>query len=409
MRKNLLCLIATVSLATCASYASAAAPETKAHTSDALPTAVSGESWLNHLHRSFGDTSMGKTGRLGPPASEENEQPVALQLGSLMGSGQTVTLRGADLYRLNCQACHGEAGLGAPPEINSVINPVRATSVPLVIDRMKKTGMDISSGEARELAIQANDALLQRIHNGGRDMPAFPHLSAPEIRALVGYLNVLAGVKPAQAEDTVVEESRARVGEHIVKSTCHICHDATGLNPTPQQMEDGAIPPLEALTTRTDQVELVQKVTRGAPVIMGTPPSPHRGRMPVFYYLTQDEAADVYLYLSAYPPMQVASNTPTIAGTQQNSSGSGSQPEPPMPSVSTAASYPISIPAPPGGIPDWVITLSLIALGSGLIGLAALGLGFAAYELCRLGREGEYRDAHPSATARKHVGELVAR
>jgi hypothetical protein len=29
---------------------------------------------------------------------------------------------------------------------------------------------------------------------------------------------------------------------------------------------------------------------------------PVRGRMPVFAYLTPDEAADAYLYLSLYPP-----------------------------------------------------------------------------------------------------------
>jgi mono/diheme cytochrome c family protein len=274
---------------------------------------------------------------------------------------------------------------------------------------MKKTGMDISSDEAHELAYQAKDALLQRLHNGGRDMPAFPHLSGPEIRALLGYLNVLAGVTPAQPEDPVVEESPARVGEHVVKSTCHICHDAAGPNPTPQQMEDGAIPPLEALTTRTDQVQFVRKVTSGAPVIMGTPPSPHRGRMPVFYYLTKDEVADVYFYLSAYPPVQVASSVPAISGTQQNRSVGGSEPEPSMAPVPSAASYPISIPAPGKEIPDSVITLSLIALGSCVIGLAALGLGFAAYELCRLGRDAEYRDADASAAARKPMDELVVR
>jgi hypothetical protein len=166
---------------------------------------------------------------------------------------------------------------------------------------------------------------------------------------------------------------------------------------------------LETLTARTDQVEFVRKVTSGAPAVMGTPPGPHRGRMPVFYYLTKDEAADIYLYLSAFPPMQVATNTTAIAGIQQSGSGGGSQPAPPTSGESKAASYPISIPAPAEGIPDWVTTLLLIALGSCVIGLAALGLGFAAYELCRLGRDGEYRAAHPSATARKHASDLVAR
>ena len=33
-------------------------------------TSVAGESWLMHLGRSFDDTSMGKTERLGPPPAE---------------------------------------------------------------------------------------------------------------------------------------------------------------------------------------------------------------------------------------------------------------------------------------------------------------------------------------------------
>jgi hypothetical protein len=45
----------------------------------------------------------------------------------------------------------------------------------------------------------------------------------------------------------------------------------------------------------------VQKVVQGAPILMGTPPILHRGRMPVFYYLSQDEVAAAYDYLSRYP------------------------------------------------------------------------------------------------------------
>jgi hypothetical protein len=67
-------------------------------------------------------------------------------------------------------------------------------------------------------------------------------------------------------------------------------------------MLEGAIPPLSTLTTRKDLPEFVQKVTQGAPVLLGTPPSLCRGRMPVFGYLSNDEAADVYLYLTLHPP-----------------------------------------------------------------------------------------------------------
>ena len=35
---------------------------------------------------------------------------------------------------------------------------------------------------------------------------------------------------------------------------------------------------------------------------MGAPPQLLRGRMPVFYYLSEEEEADVYLFLTRYPP-----------------------------------------------------------------------------------------------------------
>jgi mono/diheme cytochrome c family protein len=119
---------------------------------------------------------MGKTWRLGPPlqAPEETADP-APSAPHRSSSTNTVVLHGADLYRLNCEGCHGESGLGAPPEIASIINPVRATSVALVMQRMKSVGADVSRAQATELAGQSKTALLQRIHNGGQDMPSFSY------------------------------------------------------------------------------------------------------------------------------------------------------------------------------------------------------------------------------------------
>jgi mono/diheme cytochrome c family protein len=268
-------------------------------------TAVAGESWLNHLHRSFNDTSMGKTGRSGPPAPMPGEESASWQLRlSLDFATKTATLHGSDVYRLNCRGCHEESGLGAPPEINSTIDPVRATSVAVILGRMKKAGVDMSRANATVLAKQSNTALLQRLHKGGQDMPPFPQLSEAEIRSLVAYLKQLASVPGAEREQVAVKESPSRVGEHIVKSTCHICHNAVGPYPNTQQLMEGAIPPLSTLSTRTSLPEFVRKVTYGAPIIMGTPPLQRRGRMPVFNYLSEDEAANVYLYLTLYPPQK---------------------------------------------------------------------------------------------------------
>jgi len=214
-----------------------------------------------------------------------------------------VTLHGSDLYRMNCQGCHQESGLGAPPEINSVIDPVRATSVVVITARMKKAGREMNRADVAELAKQSKVLLLQRLRNGSQNMPP-PNLTEAEIRSVVAYLEQLSGVPGAGKKQIAVKESSYRVGEQIVKATCHICHSATGPNPNPQQILEGAIPPLGTLTTRVSLPEFVRKVTKGAPIIMGMPPMSYRGRMPVFVYLSEDEAADAYLYLTLYPPHQ---------------------------------------------------------------------------------------------------------
>jgi mono/diheme cytochrome c family protein len=284
-------------------------------------TPVAGESWLNHLHRAFEETSMGKTGRLGPPTSTGDEGTRGWQLRPAADSTKrTVILHGGDLYRLNCQGCHGEFGLGAPPEINSVINPTRSTSTQLIMERMKKLGMDMSRADAAQLASQSKAALLQRLHQGGTDMPPFPHLSEPEVQAIVAYLKQLAEIPGAEKQQAAVEESRLRVGEHIVKSTCHICHSAAGENPNPEQLFHGAIPPLNTLTTRTNLPEFERKIRTGAPIIMGTPPASFRGRMPVFYYLSEDEVADAYMYLKLYPPE--SNPDPVMLATEQKQAAS---------------------------------------------------------------------------------------
>jgi mono/diheme cytochrome c family protein len=197
----------------------------------------------------------------------------------------------------------------------------------------------MSHADAVKMADQSKDALLQRLHNGGQDMPAFPHLDDSEVRALIAYLKQLSGLPGAEREQNNLKESPMRVGEHIAKSTCHICHAAYGANPSPQQIAEGAIPPLSALTSRVTLPQFVRKVTAGAPIVMGEPASACRGRMPVFYYLSQDEAADVYLYLTLYPPYKFAALDPAgpvraadrgaVDGAALSAASLGSDSEPP--------------------------------------------------------------------------------
>ena len=270
-------------------------------------TPVTGESWLHHLGRSFDETSMGKTWQLGP-ASEISYAPTHLRTRTVPTStnadSRVEIVNGSELYRINCQGCHGEFGLGVPSEIPSLVDPVRASSAAFVSQRMKKLGMELSQRQIAELANQSRSDLLKRLHEGGQDMPSFGHLNELEIRSLIAYLDQLAHVPGADKKAIAIRESPVRIGELIVKSTCHLCHAATGANPTPAEMFAGAIPPLSAIPTRVDQAQLVRKVTRGAPVLMGSTASLYRGRMPVFNYLTEDDAADVYEYLSQYPPAE---------------------------------------------------------------------------------------------------------
>jgi hypothetical protein len=57
-------------------------------------------------------------------------------------------------------------------------------------------------------------------------------------------------------------------------------------------------------------VDFVDKVRRGAAVVMGDVPFHYRGRMPVFSYLRDEEVAAAYLYLSTYPPRADAAAPP---------------------------------------------------------------------------------------------------
>jgi mono/diheme cytochrome c family protein len=360
---------------------------------DVSVTGVAGRSWLNQLNRTFDETSMGKTGHLGPAAPLPGDPASRWQLGLSTSATEAVSLHGADIYRLNCQSCHGESGQGAPPEINSVINPVRATSVAMVMERMKTTGMSMSRAEVSKMAEQSKDALLQRLHNGGQDMPAFPHLDDTEVRALIAYLKQLSGLPGAEREQTSVKESPIRVGEHIVKSTCHICHAAYGANPSPQQLSEGAIPPLSALTGRVTLSEFVRKVTAGAPIMMGTPALASRGRMPVFYYLSQDEAADVYLYLTIYPPYKWAALDPVVPAHRSDRAADIA------PVLTSFAGSDLEPPSPPTPSPTPEIGMQIapsIGVGLFLILLLAGGFTFTVRECMRLSAVAEGRNLVPS-------------
>ncbi len=199
----------------------------------------------------------------------------------------------------------------------------------------------MTRADAIKLADQSKALLLQRLHDGGQDMPAFPQLNDDDIKVLMGYLRQLAEVPGAERERGSTKASALRVGEMIVKSTCHTCHGATGANPTPQELSDGAIPPLSTLTRRVNRTEFVRKVTQGAPAVMGAPALVYRGRMPVFYYLSSEEAAYIYQYLETYPPTRM--DDTDVAITSFPEQGGAGHPPSVTPAIPTSkAAMPVS-------------------------------------------------------------------
>jgi mono/diheme cytochrome c family protein len=289
-------------------------------------TPVRGPSWLKQIGIfDIRWTAMGEMGgyELPPPSlRKEPRFPVeATPFGGRMGMGmggmmgryyfyyrsnpseierlmaERFFLAGIDLYRLNCNSCHGPNGNGAPPEINSLIGPFQGTSPTLIEERMKKLGRPIGEELAKELASQAMESILQRLQKGGKKMLPFRHLQGEEVNALMQYLQQYVGVPESQGEEILVMQSVSRVGEHLVKGTCHICHDAAGPGRGRMGMMGGIIPSLASFPWEQSMQGLVWQVELGSrPMMMGWL------RMPAYPYITSEEAAASYLYLVQYPP-----------------------------------------------------------------------------------------------------------
>jgi cytochrome c5 len=274
-------------------------PKQSATHSEPVVTPVAGSSWLNHLGIRYRDTNLGRgSGRYGPAPSDE----AAAREPLVLPAGRSLELDGADLYRLNCQACHGAEGTGAPPEVRSVLPTVQGSSLQKMRHKLqleRRGGAETAA--AQKQANQMKRDLYARIRHGGEKMPPRAHLEESEIDMLYAYLTELAGTPDAGplARRTVSWE---RLGENVVKGTCHICHDAVGPRPTPQALLNGAIPPLTVLLADKSVVDFVNKVRSGASTTMGDLPFHYRGRMPVFYYLKGHELAAAYLFLTEFPP-----------------------------------------------------------------------------------------------------------
>jgi cytochrome c len=161
---------------------------------------------------------------------------------------------------------------------------------------------------AEQLAQQADATLRQRLAQGGQPpklpyletMPAFAHLTEPEIAALEAYLKVLARAPGAGPATATAPESAFRVGELVVRGTCRVCHDATGSGGGHAAMMAGLVPALVGMPEQMSLEAVVHKVRHGWQALSGM--SHQLSRMPVFPYLTDEEVAAAYLYLAYVAP-----------------------------------------------------------------------------------------------------------
>ena len=132
---------------------------------DPIVTPVAGPSWLNHLNIKFSESSLGRgAGQYGPPPTE----PRAATPGATsFVSGQSKVMTGADLYRLNCQACHRAEGTGSPPEIKSLLSLVQGSSFELVRRQLLSEKKAAQSATIRKQVTQTRIELYRRIREGG--------------------------------------------------------------------------------------------------------------------------------------------------------------------------------------------------------------------------------------------------
>jgi mono/diheme cytochrome c family protein len=289
-------------------------------------TPAHGPSWLKHLGiLDLRFTAMGEMGGYEPPPPSPREEPKfpiaeaqprgapGMGVGGMRGPfypnrrfspyelermmNEKFVLAGGDLFRLNCRSCHGPNGDGAPPEIKSLIGPVQDTSPSIIEERMKKSGRPISEKLAKALASEAEESIRELLQKGGEKMPPFGHLDRDEVDALIQYLQQSVGVPESLGRQILVVQSVARVGEHLVKGTCQICHDATGPGIGGTEMMRGIIPSLASFPYEQSMQSLVWQVELGSRrMMMGGQ------RMPAYPYITKEEAAASYLYLVQYPP-----------------------------------------------------------------------------------------------------------
>ena len=289
--------------------AKASAPTAAAKTGNEVASLspVQGPSWLKHLGLTVSKTHMGQVGGGAVPkdSSADKLKPIVQRFLSSVRSdpqqasrilNEEFSASGEDIYRWNCQGCHGIEGKGMPPEINSVIGPVQGTSEAMTRARMEARGLDVDDDMVKQVTDLARQALRDRLHHGGTNMPAFSHLRADEIQALTNYLEKLASV-PGAKDDLPVHETAARAGEHILRGTCHICHDGTGPGAGATALMQGNVPSLASLPQEHSLSGVVHQVQYGSCSSVKLTGS---DAMPAYPYFSEEEITASFFAVSQW-------------------------------------------------------------------------------------------------------------
>jgi mono/diheme cytochrome c family protein len=257
----------------CLVAAAAAAMPLAAVAQEATITPARGPSLVARLKTGVDWTAFGRAGE-GSSASDALAPSSDRPAGDWLVNGFTLT--GDDLFRINCRSCHGPDGKGArsgiPPLWGALEKPAPAPGQP-----------------GGEIAVR------HRLVEGGRVMPNFAHLQSNEVELLLGHLRTLGHETAGDGKPATIHQSALRVGEHIVKATCQICHDAT--RGPARQPADTVVTTLADIPERYSVHEFVRKVRSGS-TVEGDP----HGRMPRFNYLKPEELEAAYIFLTAFPP-----------------------------------------------------------------------------------------------------------
>jgi hypothetical protein len=158
------------------------------------------------------------------------------------------------------------------------------------------------------------------------------------------------------------------------------------------------------LPRRVDEPKFIRKVTQGSVIVMGDDPIPYRGRMPVFYYLTQQESADAYLYLRRNPPVQSKKADFVLVASQKQSGGPGNGGSGAANAGTTQSPVPRS---PKNSDSNLFEALLLISLFGFITLLIAAGVAFTFREFKRLSRNIDVQESLPSRFQSSEAGQLV--